>query len=54
MNIFDVPLNEDGKIIDFLNEAALEPKPEEFVRQHYLRTLHYEFQYPKNVLEHIK
>jgi hypothetical protein len=50
MNIFDVPLNEDGKIIDFLTEAALEPKPEEFVRQHYLRTLHYEFQYPKNVL----
>ena len=50
MNIFDVPLNEDGKIIDFLTEAALEPKPEEFVRQRYLRTLHYEFQYPKNVL----
>jgi type I restriction enzyme M protein len=50
MNNFEVPLNEDGKIIDFLTEAALEPKPEEFVRQRYLRTLHYEFQYPKTVL----
>ena len=50
MNNFEVPLNEDGKIIDFLTEAALEPKPEEFVRQRYLRTLRYEYQYPKNVL----
>lgn len=50
MNNFEVPLNKDGKIIDFLTEAALEPKPEEFVRQRYLRTLHYEFQYPKTVL----
>src|SRR5271166_1543638 len=50
MTQFDIPLDEDGKIIDFLTEEPLEPKPEEFVRQQYLRTLHFEYLYPKNVL----
>jgi type I restriction enzyme M protein len=50
MDQFDIPLNEDGKIVDFLTDAPLEPKPEEFVRQHYLRTLHFEYSYPKPVL----
>ena len=50
VDAFEVPLDEDGKIIDFLSETQLEPNPEEFVRQRYLRTLHYEYQYPKNVL----
>jgi len=50
MDVFEIPLDDEGKIIDFLSEIPLEPKPEEFVRQHYMRSLHYEYQYPKNVL----
>src|SRR5215213_2371834 len=50
MDKFDVQVNEEGKIIDFLSDKLLEPGPEEFVRQRYLRVLHYEYQYPKNVL----
>ncbi len=50
MDPFDIPINEDGKIIDFLSDSVLEPHPEEFVRQNYLRILHYEYQYPKSVL----
>ncbi|MGH9686009.1 MAG: restriction endonuclease subunit M [Candidatus Acidiferrales bacterium] len=50
MTQFEIPLDEDGKIIDFLTESPLEPRPEEFVRQQYLRTLHFEYLYPKNVL----
>jgi type I restriction enzyme M protein len=50
MDKFDVQVNEDGKIIDFLSDTLLEPGPEEFVRQRYIRVLHYEYQYPKNVL----
>jgi len=50
MQNFDVELNEDGKIVDFLSGNILEPKPEEFIRQNYLRILHYEYQYPKNVI----
>jgi len=49
-NSFDIPLNENGKIVDFLSSVELEPKPEEYVRQLYLRTLHYEYNYPKSVL----
>ncbi|MBD1814161.1 N-6 DNA methylase [Microcoleus vaginatus DQ-U2] len=49
-NSFDIPLNENGKIVDFLSSIELEPKPEEYVRQLYLRTLHYEYHYPKSVL----
>jgi type I restriction enzyme M protein len=50
MDKFDVQVNEEGKIIDFLSDSLLESGPEEFVRQRYLRVLHYEYQYPKNVL----
>jgi type I restriction enzyme M protein len=50
MEHFEVELNDDGKIIDFLSSIVLEPKPEEFVRQRFLRVLHFEYQYPKNVL----
>lgn len=50
MDVFESQLDEDGKILDFLSGTALEPKPEEFVRQLYLRTLHHEYLYPKNVL----
>lgn len=50
MEKFDVELNDDGKIVDFLSGMLLEPKPEEFVRQTYLRILHFEYQYPKNTL----
>jgi type I restriction enzyme M protein len=50
MKNFDVELNDDGKIVDFLSGLILEPKPEEFVRQTFLRVLHFEYQYPKNSL----
>lgn len=50
MEKFDVEINEDGKIVDFLSGMVLEPKPEEFVRQSFLRILHFEYQYPKNTL----
>jgi type I restriction enzyme M protein len=50
MEKFDVELNEEGKIVDFLSGMILEPKPEEFVRQNFLRVLHFEYQYPKNTL----
>ena len=48
MDNFEVILNESGKIIDFLEGAELEPNPEEFVRQKFIRILHFEYQYPKN------
>ncbi|MCD6430395.1 MAG: restriction endonuclease subunit M [Deltaproteobacteria bacterium] len=50
MDNFEVGLNESGKIIDFLEGMILEPNPEEFVRQKFIRILHFEYQYPKNVL----
>lgn len=50
MDSFDIQLNENGKIVDFLSSMELDPKPEEYVRQLYLRTLHYEYHYPKSVL----
>lgn len=50
MDQFDVPLDADGKIVDFLEERSLEPTPEEFVRQRYLRVLHYEYAYSKKVM----
>jgi len=50
MDKFEVELNEDGKIIDFLSGNILEPRPEEFVRQNFLKILHYEYQYPKNLI----
>lgn len=50
MDKFEVEVNEEGKIVDLLEKKILEPRPEEFVRQKYLRILHFEYQYPKNVL----
>lgn len=51
MDSFEVTLDENGKIIDFLDEdTILEPNPEEFVRQKFIRVLHYEYQYPKKVI----
>ena len=32
MDQFDIPLDEGGRIIDFLTNDLLEPKPEEFVQ----------------------
>ncbi|MEA5445553.1 N-6 DNA methylase [Gammaproteobacteria bacterium AB-CW1] len=50
MDNFEVEITEEGKIVDFLDGSHLAPGPEEFVRQKYLRILHFEYQYPKNVL----
>ncbi|MDR1621761.1 MAG: N-6 DNA methylase [Synergistaceae bacterium] len=51
MDKFEIQIDENGKIIDFLNEEIrLEPNPEELVRQKFLRILHYEYQYPKRTI----
>jgi hypothetical protein len=42
MDLFEVSVTEEGKIIDFLSNSILEPTPEEFVRQKFIRVLHYE------------
>jgi len=47
---FEVALTNEGKLECFLTGEALEPTPEEIVRQRYLRILHYEYRYPKNVM----
>ena len=41
MNNFEVQRSENGRIIDFLDGIELEATPEEFVRQQYLRILHF-------------
>ena len=43
MDIFEIPTNWEGKIIDFLSDDLLFPHPEEFIHQKYLRILHYEY-----------
>lgn len=50
MDQFDVSLGDGGKIVDFLSGQLLDPRPEEFVRQRFLRALHFEYQYPKECL----
>ncbi len=50
MDKFNIQFDEDGNIIDFLSGGTLLPTPEENVRQHTLRLLHFEYQYPKNLL----
>ncbi|MEB0040425.1 N-6 DNA methylase [Pseudomonas sp. MH10] len=50
MNVFEVKKNENGKIVDFLDGVELDATPEEFVRQSYLRILHFEYQYPVNLM----
>lgn len=42
--------DEDGKLIDFLTNDLLEDRPEERVRQKYLRVLFFDYHYPKEVL----
>lgn len=39
-----------GKIIDFLAGTLLEDRPEERVRQTYLKVLHHDYGYPKSVM----
>lgn len=48
--LFTVEVQEDGKIIDFLGGQLLVARPEELVRQKFLRILHFEYKYPKNRL----
>ena len=45
---FEVVVNEDGKIVDFLTAVLLDLTPEEHVRQRFLRILHFEYRYPKD------
>lgn len=47
---FEPDFAPDGRIIDFLTGGLLEDQPEERVRQNYLKVLHYDFGYPKNVM----
>lgn len=48
--LFEVEYNSDGKIIDFLSSIPLDAAPEEKVRQRYLRILHHEYGYPKELM----
>jgi len=46
-----IALNAEGRIIDFLDPKVTRPNnPEERVRQTYIRNLHYDYGYPKDVL----
>lgn len=47
---FDVETDADGNLIDFLSGRPLVAKPEERVRQHYLRVLHLQYGYPRDVM----
>lgn len=47
---FEVDFNVDGKVIDFLTSKLLDATPEEKVRQRYLKILHYEYNYPKDLM----
>jgi len=40
----------DGRLVDFLDGVLLEDRPEERVRQTFLRVLHYEYGYPREVM----
>lgn len=50
MDKFEVEITEHGKIVDFLDGVLLDATREEFVRQQYLRILHYEYGYAKELL----
>src|SRR3954447_2979404 len=50
MTTFDIEFAPDGRIVDFLDGVMLEDKPEERVRQRFLRALHFEHGYPKTVM----
>jgi len=43
---FEVSYDENSQILDFLSGTPLDETPEEFVRQRFLRILHYEYGYP--------
>jgi hypothetical protein len=46
-----VRLTPDGRIVDFIDPKLTRPNtPEEHVRQGYARKLHYEYDYPKDVM----
>jgi len=45
---FDIEFDENGKILDFLSGQPLDDKPEERVRQRFLRILNVEYKYPKD------
>src|SRR5258707_11955734 len=46
-----IRLSPDGRLIDFIDPNVARPNtPEERVRQTYARKLHYEYDYPKNVM----
>lgn len=48
---FQITLDAEGKIIDFLDETKSRPNtPEERIRQKMGQILHYEFNYPKNCM----
>ena len=49
-DITDIEYAPDGRIVDFLDGVFLEDRAEERVRQQYLRVLHFEYGYPKNVM----
>jgi type I restriction-modification system DNA methylase subunit len=44
---FAADYNDDKKIVDFLYGRILDDKPEERVRQRFVKILHYEYGYPK-------
>ena len=48
---FQITLDAQGRIIDFLNEELRRPNtPEERIRQKMAQTIHHELGYPKNVM----
>ena len=47
---FEPDFTEEGNIVDFISGGQLVTTPEEIVRQGYLKTLHYDYNYPKNVI----
>lgn len=49
--LFQADFNEDGKIVDFLDSTTLlEDRPEERVRQAFLKHLHFDLGYPRDVM----
>ncbi|MCX2748983.1 N-6 DNA methylase [Arthrobacter sp. MI7-26] len=48
---FDPDFEPDGRIRDFLSGAILEDRPEERVRQRFLKVLHFDYGYPLNVMK---
>ena len=54
MDNFEITKTEEGKIVDFLTSQELESTPEEYVRQTFLRILHFEYGYPLITLQNEK